>query len=81
MKHPVIGLLTVMILLFRLLGSTTAFADSSVSDENIHAEGRWYVGPRVGPSQFTGIIGLEIQKDHFGLTVGPRCQDSCRLNR
>jgi hypothetical protein len=33
-------------------------------------EDLWYVGPRIGYSPFTGIIGLEIQYRHMALTFG-----------
>jgi hypothetical protein len=30
----------------------------------------WYIGPRIGISWYTGIIGLEIQHHHFAFTAG-----------
>ena len=30
----------------------------------------WYIGPRIGISPYTGIIGLEIQNRHFALSLG-----------
>ncbi|HEX9758128.1 MAG TPA: hypothetical protein VGB26_10045 [Nitrospiria bacterium] len=30
----------------------------------------WYIGPRLGYSPFTSIVGLEIQHRHFALSLG-----------
>ena len=42
----------------------SSFADDSAG---IH---EWQGGPHIGFSLYTGIIGAEIQKGHYGLTLG-----------
>lgn len=52
-----------------LIGTNSAFADDTSKDN-----ARWRGSPNIGFSPYTGIIGAEIQRSHFGLTIGlPTC--------
>ncbi|MBL0350214.1 MAG: hypothetical protein IPP68_07560 [Elusimicrobia bacterium] len=31
---------------------------------------QWFIGPRIGLSGFTGFIGLETQRNHWGFALG-----------
>lgn len=51
-----------------LLLVVPAFAEESPTTQE------WQGGPHVGFSPYTGIIGAEIQKGHYGITLGvPTC--------
>jgi hypothetical protein len=50
---------------FTIMGMGSVLADDS--SENFS---RWRGGPQIGFSPYTGVIGAELQKGHYGLTIG-----------
>lgn len=61
-----------------LLFAVQAFAEETPEDqvpvEKLPVVSEWRGGPHIGFSPYTGIIGAEIQKGHYGVTLGlPEC--------
>jgi len=56
-----------MILIFLVV--STGFVFSSFAEESPGLQ-EWRVGPHLGFSLYTGMLGAEIQKGHYGLTLG-----------
>lgn len=47
----------------------TVFVSPALADEAQPAP-EWRGGPHIGYSPYTGVIGVEVQKGHFGATLG-----------
>jgi hypothetical protein len=61
-----------------LLFAAQAFAEETpevqAPAEKPPVASEWRAGPHIGFSPYTGIIGVEIQKGHYGVTLGlPEC--------
>lgn len=57
-----------IVLIMTLLLAAPAFAEEPQKTQE------WQGGPHIGFSPYTGIIGAEIQKGHYGVTLGlPTC--------
>ena len=39
-------------------------------DERLENKEAWFIGPRIGLSPYTGILGVELQYKHAALTAG-----------
>ena len=46
------------------------FANLAMAEDSINNSDRLRVGPHVGFSPYTGLIGAEFQKGHMGFTLG-----------
>ncbi len=62
-------------LMFICCCAVPGISASEEKEESIQLEQeKWYIGPRVGFSTFTGILGVEIQYVNVALTIGlPEC--------
>lgn len=60
---------TFMMIMLAVCGSTAASTEEKSGDDSTVKED-WYIGPRIGISPFTGVIGLEIQYHNFALSGG-----------
>lgn len=64
MKSKITPLFFPLMIMLLLITSHPVFAANSPVD------GEWGGTPHLGFSPYTGLIGVEIQNSHFGLTLG-----------
>ncbi len=60
----------ITLLFFPLIIMLILTTRQSVSAANSPVDGEWGGTPHLGFSPYTGLLGIEIQNSHFGLTLG-----------
>ena len=61
MKKSLIIICTALVLML------AALEESGAQNQTTN---NWHIGPRIGYSGYTGIIGLEAQRQHIAFTIG-----------
>lgn len=49
---------------------TLALAITACTAGKASAEEQWYIGPRIGISPFTAVVGIEAQRRHIAVSAG-----------